>query len=112
MHIGKKKTNEVTWAWLPAATKVWPVEGAQAHTKLDVELGGGEGRGAMSEEWKGEGRRKGRINFPETFLCLWRLFPRLLRTTLQTSGRILSLALSAIPSLYSPIIKTFSALAR
>lgn len=31
-------------------TEVRPVEGAQAHTKLEVGMGGGEGRGTVAKE--------------------------------------------------------------
>lgn len=41
-----------------------PVEGAQAHTKLDVELGGGEGRGCNVRRMERRGLEKREDKFP------------------------------------------------
>lgn len=47
--------------------KVRPVEGAQSHTKLNVEFGGGEGRDAGTEEWEREGAEGGQFSWLLSF---------------------------------------------
>lgn len=42
----------------PCSTEAWPVEGAQAHTKQAVELGGGEGEGCDDKRMGPRGRRE------------------------------------------------------
>ena len=92
----------------PCGTEVWPVEGAQAHTKLEG-IGGGGGKGTMIKEWEGAGRRGREHKASCSFPCLGGSSHRLLRTTLQTSGRILC-HLPSLPFLHfiHPFIKTFS----
>lgn len=46
--------------------KVWPVEGAQCHTKLNVEFGGGEGKDTVTEEGR-RGEEEREDKFPGCF---------------------------------------------